>query len=205
VTTDVPVPFQGCWLHWIAVPTNDQAGVMAALGLTRPVPIGFAAADQLVDEDSHESGAAGYERVVVTPALDGWTFVLGRWCSLYAADRRDDVLRLCEALSAQYGGAQAYYYGMQGDGSAWLLAEDGVVRRRFVATGEPGDELLTIGEPLAFEVHRLAQEDPEEWSSVRSELGLEVAAEFGVCPVYLDPSTTVDGQCFVATTPYGAL
>jgi hypothetical protein len=124
------VPFQGCWLHWIALPTGDQAGVMDALGLSSPVPIGFAAADRLVDEDSHLDEGAEYERVVVTPALDGWILVLGRWCSPYAEERRDDLLRLCELLSAKYGRAQAYYYGMQGDGSVWLLAEDGVVRWR---------------------------------------------------------------------------
>ncbi len=109
--TDVPVPFQGCWLYWIAVPTDDQAGVMADLGLTDPVPIGFAAAEQLVDEDAHESGPEAYERVVVTPGLDGWIFVLGRWCAPDDEERRDDVLRLSEQLSAKYGRAQAYFFG----------------------------------------------------------------------------------------------
>ncbi|MEV6281674.1 hypothetical protein [Kribbella sp. NPDC051770] len=109
---------------------------------------------------------------------------------------------MCEALSTTYGRAQAYFFGLQADGSAWLLAEDGVVRRRFVARGEPGDELLTIGEPLELEVSRLADEDPEEWKSVRFDLAPEIAAAYSVDPLRLGTSTEFTGQCLVARTPY---
>jgi hypothetical protein len=67
------------------------------------------------------------------------------------------------------------------------------------------DELLTIGEPLAFETRRQAQEEPEEWRWVRSDLAPEIATEYGVSPLGLGPSTRVDGQCLVATTPYGTV
>ncbi len=123
---------------------------MSLLGLTDPVPVSFGDAEEAVDEDSH-SGTERTGRVYVSPALDGWTLVIGRWCDPCDTERSDDVLRLCEALSARYGRAQAYYYGAQGDGSAWLIAEQGTVVRRYCETGEGEDHYLTLGEPLPYE------------------------------------------------------
>ncbi|MFI9556391.1 SDR family oxidoreductase [Nonomuraea endophytica] len=46
------------------------------------------------------------------------------------------MLRLCLALSARYARCQAYYFGDQGDGSAWLVAERGKVVRRYTTTSD---------------------------------------------------------------------
>lgn len=127
---------------------------MTTLGLTRPTPVTFAEAEAIIDEDGHgeaDGNPDGLARVYVSPEVDGWTLVIGWWCDPCDGERGDEVLRLCTELSGRYGQAQAYYYGAQGDGSAWLIAERGAVLRRYCATGEAEDDLFTLGEPLPLE------------------------------------------------------
>ncbi|GAT70293.1 hypothetical protein PS9374_05975 [Planomonospora sphaerica] len=115
----------------------------------------------------------------------------------------------------RYGGAQAYYYGAQGDGSAWLVAEHGRVVRRYAATGEPEDELLTIGGPLPLEQVRLAElglaadgnlgsasdDQIEEWMEIAFDLAPEIAVAYGVSPFILTRETKVRGTGVLALTP----
>ncbi|MET9657664.1 HEAT repeat domain-containing protein [Streptomyces sp. NPDC006510] len=216
-----PVALWACWNHWIAVPGGDRTGIMETLGLTDPRPVTFALGNDIVDSDGHDAGTGSHEafaRVFVTPELDGWTFVLGAWCDPCDEERGEDVLRLCARLSARYGRAQAYYYGAQGDGSAWLVAERGTVVRRYSETGEGEDELLTLGEPLPFERARRAElglspewdaaqesdEDEEEWRAAAFDLAPELAKALGVSPLAIGQDTRVRGTGVLALTPYGA-
>ncbi|MEU4540415.1 hypothetical protein AB0G15_36800 [Streptosporangium sp. NPDC023825] len=217
---DWPEPVWTCWNCWIAVPTGDQTGVMEILGLSPLRPITFAEAQEVIDADGHsELGDHEYLlRVFVTPEVDGWTLILGAWCDPYDNERREDVLQLCKALSTRYGAAQAYYYGAQGDGSAWLIAEHGIVVRRYAATGEPDDELFTLGDPLALEQARrlelglpagrdlrtASSEQIDEWKWVAFELAPEIAAAYGVSPFTLTHKTQVRGTGMLALTPYVA-
>ncbi|MGW9211885.1 hypothetical protein ACWGR4_33565 [Embleya sp. NPDC055664] len=118
--------------------------------------------------------------------------------------------------SSRYGQAQAYYYGAQGDGSAWFVAEDGVAVRRYCETGEGDDELLTLGEPLPLE--RLRREEPglapywdaaeeeqdaeNEWKSAAFDLAPRIAAAHGVSPLTIGPDTLMRGVGVLALTPY---
>jgi len=218
-TADPPRAFTTCWLHWIAVPTGDQAGVMEVLGLTEPEPVGFARAEEFVDLDSHHDLPAvdsqGRVRVYVSPELDGWTFVIGRWCSPADPERTEDVARLCSALSARYGHAHAFYYGAQGDGSAWLITENGTVLRRYCEAGDPEDALLTLGEPLPYERDRRRElglppawdeatepdEDQEEWAWATFDMAPDLAASLGLCPRDIEPTTESRGTGLIARTP----
>ncbi|MFD9319035.1 HEAT repeat domain-containing protein [Streptomyces sp. NPDC060053] len=218
---DRPEGMWACWNHWMAVPGGDQAGIMRALGLVDPRPVTFALGNHVVDTDSHGFGPedpySGYERVFVTPELDGWTLVLGAWCDPCGEERGDDVLRLCTELSARYGQAHAYYYGGQGDGSAWIVAEHGAVVRRYCETGEGEDELLTLGEPLPFERARrvelgltpewdAAQEDrddEDEWRWAAHDMAADLAHSYGVSPLHIGPDTPSRGTGVIALTPYG--
>ncbi|MCX5107727.1 hypothetical protein OOK13_04140 [Streptomyces sp. NBC_00378] len=124
---------------------------------------------------------------------------------------------MCTRLSARYGKAQAYCYGAQGDGSAWLVAERGTVLRRYCETGEGEDELLTPGEPLPFERARRAElglnpewdwaqesdEDEEDWRTAAFDLAPEPARALGVSPLDIGPDTRARGTGVVALTPYG--
>ncbi|MFI8439295.1 hypothetical protein ACIGKG_01605 [Streptomyces rochei] len=213
----LPRPLSSCWLHWIAVPTGDQLGVMALLGLTDAVPASFSSAQEVIDADSH-AAAEGLARVYVSPELDGWTLIIGRWCDPCDSERSDSVLQMCEELSARYGQAQAYYYGAQGDGSAWLVAERGTVVRRYCETGEGDDHYLTLGEPLRYECSRRehlglatswdaateTEEDEDEWSWETLHMAPEIAALLGVSPLALTAETPVSGTGVLARTPSDA-
>jgi hypothetical protein len=217
-TADPPRPFTACWLHWIAVPTGDQAGVMELLGLSDPEPAGFARAREFVGLDSHgdlPQDGQDRARVYVSPELGGWTFVIGRWCSPADPERTEDVARLCGALSARYGRAHAFYHGAHGDGSAWLVAEHGAVLRRYCEAGDPEDGLLTLGDPLPYERARRRElglapvwdegtecdEDEEEWAWAASGMAPGLAASLGLCPRDIAPTTPARGTGFLARTP----
>ncbi|MFI6457787.1 hypothetical protein ACIBF6_40295 [Streptosporangium amethystogenes] len=190
---------------------------MKVLGLSSPKPITFAEVREVIDTDGHggPDDRRYLSRVFVTPEVDGWTLVIGAWCDPCDSERHEDVLRLCETLSARYEGAQAYYYGAQGDGSAWLIADHDRVVRRYAATGEPDDELLTLGDPLPLEQERLAElglptngdlrsasnEQTEEWTEIAFDLAPEIAAVYGVSPFTLTRETRVRGTGMLALTP----
>lgn len=215
---DRPRPPHACWVHWLAVPSGDQEGIIDTLGLREATAVAFAAGNDIVDADGHGHPDDWFERVFVTPELDGWTFVMGRWCDPRDPERSSDVLRLCLLLSARFGRAQAYYYGAQGDGSAWLVAEDGMVRRRYCETGDADDELLTLGEPLPYERLRRAelglapdwdaaeeeQDAEDEWKWAAFGLAPDIAAAHGVSPLAIGPATRVRGTGVVALTPRAA-
>ncbi len=186
------------------------------MGLTDAVPVSFSGAEEAVDEDSH-NGAGGLGRVYVSPELDGWTLVIGRWCDPCSRERSDAVLRMCEELSAHYGKAQAYYYGAQGDGSAWLVAERGAVVRRYCETGAGEDHYLTLGEPLPYERSRRealglatnwdaateTEEDEEAWALETMDMAPEIAADLGTSSRDLTARTPLSGTGVLARTPPG--
>nr|WTB30010.1 HEAT repeat domain-containing protein [Streptomyces sp. NBC_00830] len=217
---DQPTALWTCWNHWIAVPSGDQSGIISTLGLTDPRPVTFALGNDIVDNDGHEAEPGshdGFTRVFVTPELDGWTLVLGAWCDPCDAERSEDVLRVCTLLSSRYGRAQAYYYGAQGDGSAWLVAEHGTVIRRYCETGDGEDELLTLGDPLPFERTRReelglqpewdpaleSEDDADEWKWAAFDLAPEIAQSLGVSPLTIGPEISSRGVGVIALTPYG--
>ena len=190
---------------------------MELLGLSSPGPITFAEAQEMIDADGHGGSDDPHRlsRVFVTPEVDGWTLVMGAWCDPCGAERREEVLRSCLALSARYGGAQAYYFGAQGDGSAWLVAENGRVIRRYAATGESDDESLTLGNPLPYEQVRLLElglpvdgdlrtasgEQLDEWTVAAFDMAPEIAAACGISPFALTQDTKVRGIGLLAMTP----
>ncbi|MGW5434655.1 hypothetical protein ACWET9_47385 [Streptomyces sp. NPDC004059] len=104
----------------------------------------------LIDEVAH-AGDGRFSTVVITPAIDGWTLVIGAWCGLPYLTRTALVTNLCQQLSSKYGRAQAYFHSEQNDGEAWLIAEDGDVIRQWVAEYPE----LALGEPFGVERHLL--------------------------------------------------
>ncbi|MFI6394865.1 hypothetical protein [Nonomuraea sp. NPDC050540] len=204
---DRPEPVWSCWNYWIAVPTGDQAGVMETLGLTESRPMTFAQAREMIDTAVH--GGLDHQ-VYVSPEVDGRTLVIGPWCDPCDDERHEGVLRSCLALSARYARCQAYYFGEQGDGSAWLVAEHGSLVRRYAATD---DDLPALGDPLPRERARLLRlglpadlatasaEDLDEWAVEAVWLAPEIAASYGVTPHTLTEDTVVRGTGKLALTP----
>ncbi|MEU4150378.1 hypothetical protein [Streptomyces sp. NPDC026659] len=189
-----------CFTSWIAVPGGDQRGIAELLGLYEARPATFELGQEIGAHDSHDG--AEYGRVYVTPEVDGWTLVLGPWCSPTDEERADEVLRLVTELSIRYGRAHAYYFGDQGGGSGWLIAENGTAVRRCSGTWEDEDSEYELGEPLPEERAAFEESGEEEWTDFAPYLAPELAAKLGVSPFDLGPHTTVRGAGFVALTPY---
>ncbi|GAA1657927.1 hypothetical protein GCM10009679_73920 [Saccharothrix algeriensis] len=149
---DRPQPLGSCWNYWFCVAGGDQAGIMAALGLTDPQPTTYALAREEMDRASHGSDTG---LVCVTGEINGWTAVVGPWCDPTDKERHEEVRTLVEVLSAQYGEAHAFYFGAQRDGSAWLVARDGRTIRRYSDLSSE----MALGDPLPVEQRYLDQFD----------------------------------------------
>lgn len=199
-----------CATSWIAVPTGDQSGIVELLDLFEVRPATFELGLSVGMHDSHEW--TEYGRVYVTPEVDGWTLVLGPWCNPVDPDRAEDVLGLVTELSRRYGRAQAYYFGEQGGGSGWLVAECGDVVRRFGSFWDDDGARFTLGEPLPEERAVCVEEgittvgdagaDDEEWTELAAHLSPHLADQLGVSPLDLGPHNSVRGAGAVALTPY---
>lgn len=154
---DDPATLSGCWLRWWAVRSDDQAAVMASVGLHDLRPVTHAIAEAVLSTIEHHR--AGQPFVFVGPAFEGWTTIVGPWCDAFH-ELPDHPGRLEAAradlrrLSARFGEAHAFYSGEHDGGSRWLVARDGHIVRTF----DPEDLGGCSGAPLEFEHAWLAAE-----------------------------------------------
>lgn len=150
--TDPLGAVMSCWTYWWCIRTDEQAAVVASLGLTDARPVTFNLACSIIDILEHDERDSGI--VYVGPAINGWTPVVGPRCDAFG-ERRADVQATLERLSGQYGETHAFYFGAQGDGSAWLVARDGATVRRYSSV----DRDQCTGEPLPIEHEWMAAHD----------------------------------------------
>ncbi len=129
---DAPRRVGTCFTAWLTVRGGDQEGILRVLGLTRSAPATYGLGQTLVGHPGHggPDGSRPGRHVFVSPQLNGWTVVFGSSCH----PGRPHVASWIERLSARYGDAQAYFFGSQGDGSAWLVGVRGSIVRRFSST-----------------------------------------------------------------------
>jgi len=200
--TDPIGPVMSCWTYWWAVRSNDQGAVVTALGLTdvRPVTYTLAACviDILEHDDEVEQGL-----VYVGPSIDGWVPLVGPWCDAFS-DRAGEVRAIIADLSRQFGEVHAFYFGAQGDGSAWHVVRDGVTVRSF----DSEDLDTSFGDPLPIEREWMAargldgkpEEHPDEvWDITAAN---EVAAAISLDVGWHHPATTdVRGMPILASVP----
>ncbi len=141
--TELLTPVMSIETTWWCVRDFDQATVMASLGLTSPRPVTYklaASVMEIIDSDD-ESGL-----VYVGPKINGWTPVVGPWCDAFG-DRADEARTTIERLSADCGEVHAFSFSAYNNGTAWLVARNGVTVRRY-STFDPRD---TVGDPLLIE------------------------------------------------------
>jgi hypothetical protein len=148
--TDRVQGIDACWNRWICVPGGDRAGIIEQLGLTAPRPVTFALGASVIEGQTHGGEC---DLVFVTPQINGWTAVVGTWCDPVDDERHAEVRAAVESLSGRFGEAHAFYFGSQGDGSAWLIARAGATIRRFSDMSAH----LAYGEPLHIEREHLAR------------------------------------------------
>jgi hypothetical protein len=122
------------------------------------------------------------------------------WCSPI----RDDALELCVRASSVFGKAQAYWYGDQGDGSAWLVAENGALIRRAAEFGDARDEELALGTPLPEEAEALAAAEDEDCRDLALfHFAPMLAERLSINPLDLSADTPCRGHGWLALTPIG--
>ena len=155
-----------CWTYWWCVRSDEQDPVIASLGLVDVSSVTYNLAYSLVDILEHCDREAGI--VYVGPAMNGWIPIVGHRCDAFG-ERRADVQATLERLSDEYGEAHAFYFGAQGDGSAWLVARSGATVRRYSSV-DPGQ---SSGDPLPMEQHWLDENGvpgrPEDHLTVEDE------------------------------------
>jgi hypothetical protein len=136
-----------CWDAWMCVRGGDQRGIMSSAGLTPVRPATFALATSVVSDRLDDPDGL----VFVTPELNGWTVVAGRWCDPSNDERGEEVRLLVEKLSSEYGEAHAYFITEYSDYSAWLVAKCGQTVRRYTEESAA----LAMGRPLPIERRHL--------------------------------------------------
>lgn len=208
--SETPAAIRACWLSWLAIRAADAADVVSYLALTDVREIAWAEGSSLVDENAHDGDR--FFTVVVSPAVEGWTLVFGFWGSLLMLENVVHVTDLCRDLSVRFGKAQAYFTSEQGDGDAWLIAEDGVILRRFISEYPE----LAQGEPFGAERRHLDAAgipgkpedlDPDSDEAIDWLAGTycfaaaEIAAESSLDPTSIGPDAQVSGPMLVAQAP----
>jgi hypothetical protein len=209
-TSETPAAIRACWLSWLAIRAADAADVVDYLALTDAREIAWAEGSNLIDENAHDGDR--FFTVVVSPAVEGWTLVFGFWGSLLMLENIVHVTDLCRDMSVRFGKAQAYFTSEQGDGEAWLIAEDGVILRRFVSEYPE----LAQGEPFGAERRHLDAAgitgkpedlDPDsdeatDWlTGTYCFAAAEIAAESSLDPTSIGPDAQVSGPMLVAQAP----
>jgi len=128
---DEPVPF-GYKCTWLAVKTTDGENVAREVGL------------KLLGPCNWESGiAAAYYQggIFVSPAIGGWTLVVGQDLpSLDEESRKKQTEALLAKLSQRFGEAQHFGTHRVSEFHAWAKAVDGKILREFAYLA--GDEKL---------------------------------------------------------------
>ena len=204
---DRPAPISCCFLSWIAVSTGEQEQLVDLLGLSKPRPVTFALGTAVADNDSHRNAGGDLERfarVFVTPEIAGWTLVVGAWADPSDPDRAREVAEICMRASAVFGKARAFWFGAQNDGSAWLVADHGVVRRRASAIDEATDELLELGTPLPEEEALLGEvDDASDREFLLMEFAPKLAALLSLDPLSITADNVCRGTGQLALTPIG--
>jgi hypothetical protein len=149
--TDLLGPVMSIETTWWCVRDFDQATVLASLGLTSPRPVTYKLANSLMENiDADDEAGVVY----VGPQINGWTPVVGPWCDAFG-DRADEVRTTVERLSAECGEVHAFSFSAYNNGTAWLVARNGVTARRF-STFDPQD---VTGDPLPIEQDWMAAHD----------------------------------------------
>jgi hypothetical protein len=138
--------------------------------------------------------------------------VVGAWFGLPYESRTTHITELCREFSARFGKAQAYFHSEQNDGEAWLIAEDGLVLRRWISEYPE----LAIGEPFGVERRLLdafgitgRPEDLDQdddlaggWMATWGDCyATTVAAESSLDPTEIGSDTVASGVLLVARTP----
>jgi hypothetical protein len=157
---------------WLAVRNGDPAAVRAALGLRDLGPVSWRAGLDLAYLTD--------DRVVITPPLDRWVLVTGRW--LWRAAGDFPVARLSAELGTEVQRYSSYRVAEQHE---WERAAHGTLVRSFAYRGGSGELVRWIGDPDEAEAG-LGLHDPDDDILVGESDVMRLAGRWSVDPSTLD-------------------
>jgi hypothetical protein len=129
---DRRLPF-GCKMSWLAVRTQNTAGLISELSLGSIRPVNWVEGVGAIYDDRRSD-----QCVFVTPPTGEWTLVAGLALPHPLGPAfKDKCSPLLERLSVKFGSAHYYFSFPLLDFYAWARAEDGVMVRAF-AVGDEG-------------------------------------------------------------------
>jgi len=146
-TPDTPHSF-GYKMSWLAIPTQDSAKVITAVGLKDAVRANWASGVEAVYR-----GISGLSQVFVTPPVEGWTLVVGLGLpSFDTPERTREFLDFINKVAASF--PAFYYFGTHRvvDYHAWVKVAGGKIERAYAWLGERGQTLCESGNKSAEEV-----------------------------------------------------
>jgi hypothetical protein len=148
----------GYKMGWFAIRNASRDKILSALGLTIIKEICW---DEGIDTIHSE-----YDEIVfVTPAVNDWTFVVGRWTADPGEkDSVHDIEKLITNLSMQFEEVQAFATHHVVEYHHWMLAKNGRLVRSFAYLGESGEVLTNKGKLTQIEKsYDWDQLDESEW------------------------------------------
>jgi len=170
MVVSTPIPF-GFKSAWFAVRSDNPALIAATIELQGGIP---ALWDALVP-------TAPVDRVFISPAVEGWVFLLG---DILPAAGGPRWIGLLHQLSSHSGEAQYFATHRVSDYQAWGRARDGVVTRGFASAGLA--VLYDVGVVSPEEV-RVRERHP----TIDESFVMELAARWSLDPSQLDAYTSV--------------
>ena len=130
-TPDTPKSF-GYKMSWLAVRTEDTDALVSMLGLVAPEEANWNSGIGAVYNDDLSD-----HRVFVTPAVDGWSFVVGLSIPHPVSERLVDKLTpMLVNLGNRFGDVQYFFSYPSMDFFAWARGTNGRVVRAFAICDE---------------------------------------------------------------------
>jgi len=168
VEPDNPVPF-GYKCAWYAVQNADVEQLVRLIGLKKPRRTTWL-----------EGIEAAYGKsVFVSPAIDGWCFVVGaRLVAAQAPSISGEIRPTLQRLSSELGTVCFFATHRVVELHIWAKAADGQVLRAYAYHGETGEVVWNEGKPTPEEVNVLGNVDEDAV--------MAIARAWSIAPVDLD-------------------
>lgn len=138
----------GYKMGWFAIPNADKKSVLAALGLNAIKELSW---DEGIDAIYDREEEIPFNIVFITPPVNGWTFVVGRWAADAGGKEVLDVEKFITKLSRQFDEVQAFATHRVVEYHHWMLAREGSLIRSFAYCGEGGEILTNKGKLTQIE------------------------------------------------------
>ncbi|MGI8586992.1 MAG: hypothetical protein ACR2M0_04800 [Chloroflexia bacterium] len=190
-------------MSWLAILSSDASAVIAASGLAPLYPVSWKQGIETVyarDADQY---------VFVTPAIRGWTLVVGQWAGFWGIET------IITDLSGRFHEVQAFATERIVEYHHWMLARDGQMLRSFAWLGESIKVIKEIGQltpiELALKIDPVIPKDHDAFSAEGDTFRppnelyvMQVAGDWSINPTFLDDKTPAPGPgtlCTPATRP----